>query len=74
MANLPDGWIYIPKMTGMDTIEVRSKELVICRNCKHSYSEGFVHVRLLCEKHPELGDLPENWYCADCDKEEADEQ
>ena len=41
-------------------------EIVRCGDCEYSYVEGFVHERLLCEKHPELGELTEDWFCADC--------
>lgn len=39
--------------------------LVRCKDCEYSYVEGFVHERLLCEKHEELGELSEDWFCAD---------
>lgn len=42
------------------------KELIRCKDCEYSYTEGFVHERLVCEKHPELGDLSDDWFCADC--------
>lgn len=39
--------------------------IVRCEDCKYSYTEGFVHPHLICEKHPELESLTDNWFCAD---------
>ena len=44
----------------------KPEELVRCGDCQYSYVEGFVHERLYCEKHPELEELKEDWFCADC--------
>lgn len=44
-------------------------ELVRCKDCCHCYSEGFVHERNVCEKHPELGNVPDDWFCGDGEKE-----
>lgn len=35
MANLPDGWVFIPKMKDILTVTVEKKELICCRNCIH---------------------------------------
>lgn len=40
--------------------------IVRCKDCEYSYVEGFVHERLKCEKHPELEELKDDWFCADC--------
>lgn len=40
-------------------------ELVRCKDCEYSYTEGFVHPHLICEKHPELGSVADDWFCAD---------
>ena len=40
--------------------------IVRCEDCGYSYTEGFVHERLICEKHPELGEVKGDWFCADC--------
>ena len=45
---------------------VDAVQIVRCKSCEYSYTEGFVHERLVCEKHPELGDLSDDWFCADC--------
>ena len=44
-------------------------EIVRCGECAHCYAEGFVHERNICEKHPELGNVPDDWYCADGERE-----
>lgn len=44
----------------------KPKELVRCDDCGYSFCEGFVHERLYCEKHPELGEIKGDWFCADC--------
>ena len=51
----------IEKVPAVDAVEV-----VFCKDCEYSYTEGLVHERLVCEKHPELGDLSDDWFCADC--------
>lgn len=38
---------------------------VRCEDCEYSYTEGFVHQHLFCEKHPELGEVADDWFCAD---------
>lgn len=44
-------------------------EIVRCGECAHCYAEGFVHERNICEKHPELGNVPDDWFCADGERE-----
>ena len=58
----------IAKVTTIDGERIEGElvgKLVRCGDCEYSYVEGFVHERLLCEKHQELGNLDENWFCAD---------
>ena len=52
----------------LDLVGKASKQpkIIRCKDCEYSYAEGFVNERLLCEKHPELGELTEDWFCADC--------
>ena len=61
---------YIVQAIEQETIDSfdahNAPELVRCKDCEYSYCEGFVHERLMCEKHPELGELKEDWFCADC--------
>ena len=45
-----------------------------CGECAHCYAEGFVHERNICEKHPELGNVPDDWFCADGEWEVQDER
>ena len=33
---IPDGWIFIPKITNKITVEVEQKELITCMNCKYA--------------------------------------
>ena len=40
-------------------------EQVRCEDCEYSYTEGFVKPHLICEKHPELETVSDDWYCAD---------
>lgn len=40
-------------------------ELVKCEDCEYSYTEGFVHPHLICEKHPEFEEVADDWFCAD---------
>ena len=40
------------------------KELIRCADCEYSYTVGFVHERLVCEKHPEI-EITDDWFCAD---------
>ena len=44
-------------------------ELVRCAECKYCYSEGFVNVRNVCEKHYDFGNVDDDWFCADGEKE-----
>lgn len=45
---------------------IESTNIVRCDDCGYSFCEGFVRERLYCEKHPELGEIKGDWFCADC--------
>lgn len=45
---------------------IESTNIVRCDDCEYSFCEGFVRERLYCEKHPELGEIKGDWFCADC--------
>ena len=45
---------------------IQQPELVRCDDCGYSFCDGFIHERLYCEKHPELGEIKGDWFCADC--------
>lgn len=45
---------------------IESTNIVRCDDCEYSFCEGFVRERLYCEKHPELGEIKCDWFCADC--------
>lgn len=51
---------------GDTPLEEPPNELVRCDDCGYSFCEGFVRERLFCEKHPELGEIKGDWFCADC--------
>ena len=55
---------FNPKMVG---------ELVRCKDCKYCYAEGFVNVRNVCEKHYDFGNVDDDWFCADGERRD-DEQ
>ena len=40
---LPSGWIFIPRMKDRTTLEVETKELIRCHECKHfEYDHPYV--------------------------------
>ena len=43
--------------------------LVTCNVCKYCHAEGFVNERNVCEKHPEIINPSDDWYCADGEME-----
>ena len=49
-----------------ETDEKNMVNIVRCDDCGYSFCEGFVRERLYCEKHPELGEIKGDWFCADC--------
>lgn len=46
-------------------------EIVRCKDCKYCYVEGFVNERNICEKHPEVENPSDDWFCADGVKKDA---
>lgn len=52
MAKLPDGWVFMPRMTGAANYVLETRELVKCKNCKH-YEVTDVWVEF--QKTPILG-------------------
>lgn len=67
MAQLPDGWIFIPKMKNLVTIELEQRELVMCRNCRHGDCfDKFV----ICRKTERI-QVPPDFYCADGKRKEG---
>lgn len=58
----------IAKVTAIDNGRIEGEligNLIRCDDCEYSYTEGFVHPHLICEKHPELGSVADDWFCAD---------
>lgn len=57
------------QFNNLNSVEIRRtvkiQRLVRCRECAHCFVEGFVHERNICKKHPELGNVPDDWFCAD---------
>ena len=49
----------------MDRIAEIPDGLIRCKDCKYCYSEGFVNVRNVCEKHYDFGNVDDDWFCAD---------
>lgn len=72
MARMPDGFVFITKVSGPKVkdgkafadVTIDERELVMCRSCKHRFIDGD-NVRVArCElNHNEL--MPDEWYCAD---------
>ena len=73
MANLPDGWVFVPKMKDILTVTVEQKELVCCRHCKHwipgaiDETDNFIEPR--CEWNG--GGWSSNDYCSYAERVEA---
>ena len=62
---------FVGKVRELDKRRLKPKrgKIVRCGECAHCYAEGFVHERNICEKHPELGNVPDDWFCADGERE-----
>lgn len=45
--------------------------VVRCKECKYCYAEGFVNVRNVCEKHYDFGNVDDDWFCADGERDES---
>jgi hypothetical protein len=74
MAELPKDMIFHYHSDDGITIKVDAIPLVRCGECAHCYAEGFAHERNICEKHPELGNVPDDWFCADGERKEQDDE
>jgi hypothetical protein len=75
MVRLPDGWVLIPHVEGPKNIDdqlavivsVDNKELVICKHCKYRWDP------IRCQMYSEGMKTPDDWYCADGEKENEHE-
>lgn len=76
-----DDWYEAQAKDAMkDDIEIVNKQptvdavpVVRCRECKYCYSEGFVNVRNVCEKHYDFGNVDDDWFCADGERKDGAE-
>ena len=72
MARFPDGYVLImnPTETKLENgnvvinIHVDEKELVMCKHCKLRRNP------IKCQIYAEGMSTPDNWYCADGEKED----
>lgn len=75
MARFPDGWVFIPHVEGpkkedgqlVVTVNVDEKELVMCKHCRYRWDS------IGCRMYSEGMSTPDNWYCADGEKEDEHE-
>ena len=59
-------WVIMSKMNEDKTeYNLELNPLVTCGVCKHCHAEGFINERNVCDKHPEIINPSDNWYCAD---------
>ena len=74
MARFPDGWVFIPKVSGpelqdgnlVSTVSVDERELVMCRNCKcYNTQTGYCY-RIGCSRGREF-------FCADGERRDAND-
>lgn len=70
MAKFPDGWVFIPKFKDLTTIIVEQRELVCCKNCKHScdYTDIYIDYAYKCTKNG--GYHNDCWFCADGERKD----
>jgi hypothetical protein len=47
-------------------------ELIRCKDCKYCFTEGFVHEHNVCDKHEGIQGQPDDWFCADGERESDD--
>lgn len=61
---------YIEAITNLSAVAPKAQEpkQMRCEDCGYAFTEGFVHERLVCEKHQEI-EISDDWYCADFWKE-----
>ena len=50
----------------------RDDEIVRCKDCKYCFEEGFANVRNMCERHPEIENPDDDWFCADGERRSDD--
>lgn len=43
----------------------KDTEIVRCKDCQYCFVEGFVNPHNVCEKHPEIINPPDDWFCTD---------
>ena len=67
MAKLPDGWVFIPRIKGITTIEVEKRELVMCQHCRHA--DCFDKFAVCRKAEKKL--VPLDFFCADGEKREG---
>ncbi len=60
------------RMIGHNKSTVDAVPVVRCKDCKYCYAEGFVNVRNVCEKHYDFGNVDDDWFCADGEREDGD--
>jgi len=70
MAKLPAGWILIPKTKDGVTVLYETRELVKCKDCKHSKRMCQPWNDLICQKHG--GANTPEWFCADGERRDGD--
>lgn len=68
---------YFPSMDEpikeeFEAVDDKCIDLVRCGECKYCYSEGFVNVRNVCEKHYDFGNVDDDWFCADGERRSDD--
>lgn len=56
--------VSVKAMPTVDAVPV-----VRCKDCKYCYAEGFVNVRNVCEKHYDFGNVDDDWFCADGERQ-----
>lgn len=72
---MPDGQVLLFKADGL-TINAEAKELVLCKDCKYSYTmitakakDGQERWTRFCDKHKTL--FPkDDWFCKDGERKE----
>lgn len=78
MARLPDGWVFITKISGPKVndgkcyadVSVDERELVMCKNCRYYDCEDqFCTVYGMMLSHTDG-----NWFCADGERRDDDGQ
>jgi hypothetical protein len=69
MAELPAGWIFIPKMKDAVTITVEKRELVVCKDCKYSEKMCKPWDDIVCTRN-RATHCPD-WFCADGERRDT---